>query len=90
MDHQHSELAEKDEEAANRQTASLAAIAVTLLLLIVGLFLVQELRTKAAIEDCLMAGRTNCDKPVQSARVTRPRYHPGVPIPASQNLAKHI
>ena len=35
-----------------------------------------------------MAGRTNCDKLVQSARVTRPGYHPGVPIPASQILAR--
>jgi hypothetical protein len=48
-------------EAANRQTASLAGVAVTLLLLIIGLFLVQELRAKAAIEDCLLSGRRNCD-----------------------------
>lgn len=52
---------EDDEEAANRQTASLAGVAVTLLLLVVGLFLVQALETKAAVEDCLMSGRTNCD-----------------------------
>ena len=77
MDHQHSELAENDEEAANRQTASLAAVAVTLLLLTVGLFLVLELRTKVGIEDCLMASRINCYKLVQSTRVTRPRYLPG-------------
>jgi hypothetical protein len=36
-------LVEEDEETANRQTASLAGIAVTLLLLVVGLFLVREL-----------------------------------------------
>jgi hypothetical protein len=50
-----------DSEAENRQTASLAGVAVTLVLLVVGLFLVQELRLKAAIEDCLLSGRRNCD-----------------------------
>jgi len=54
-------------EEANRQTASLAGIAITLLLLIIGLFLIRELHAKSAIEDCLMSGRTNCDLLVQSA-----------------------
>jgi hypothetical protein len=49
-------LSEDDEEAANRQTASLAGVAITLLLLVVGLFLVHELHSKVVIEDCLMAG----------------------------------
>jgi hypothetical protein len=48
-------------EDQDRQTAGLAAIAVVLLLLICGLFLVQTLRQKAALEDCLMSGRRNCD-----------------------------
>lgn len=51
----------EDQEAANRQTASLAGIAITLLLLVLGLFLIRELHAKSAIEDCLMAGRGNCD-----------------------------
>jgi hypothetical protein len=53
-----------DEEAqieANRQTASLAGIAITLLLLVVGVFLIHQLHAKAAIEDCLLSGRRNCD-----------------------------
>ena len=58
-------LIEPDEEAADRQTASLAGIAITLLLLVVGLFLIRELHSKAAVEDCLMAGRSNCDWLVQ-------------------------
>jgi hypothetical protein len=58
-------LVEKDEDTADRQTASLAGVAVTLLLLVVGLFLVRELHAKAAIEDCLMAGRNYCDMLVQ-------------------------
>ena len=53
---------DEDDEAASRQTASLAGVAVTLLLLVVGLFLVRELHAKGMIEDCLMAGRINCDQ----------------------------
>ncbi len=49
------------EEEANRQTASLAGVAITLLLLVLGLFLIRELHAKAELEDCLMAGRANCD-----------------------------
>ncbi len=48
---------QRDED---RQTASLAAVAVTLLLLVVGLHIVHELHRTAEIEDCLMSGRTNC------------------------------
>jgi len=54
------------EETANRQTASLAGVAVTLVLLVIGVFLVRELHAKAAIEDCLLAGRSNCDWLVQA------------------------
>ena len=51
----------EDQEAADRQTASLAGVAVTLLLVVVGLFLVHVLHDKAVVEDCLMSGRSNCD-----------------------------
>jgi hypothetical protein len=54
-------LDQDDDEAANRQTASLGGVAITLLLLVVGLFLVHELHAEVAAEDCLMSGRTNCD-----------------------------
>ena len=50
-----------DADFANRQTASLAGVAVVLVLLIVGLFLVHTLHSKATVEDCLMSGRSNCD-----------------------------
>lgn len=49
---------------AARQTASLAALAVTLLLVVVGLYLVQALHRSSAMEDCVMAGRTNCVEPI--------------------------
>ncbi len=57
-----------DQEGANRQTASLAGLAVALLLVVVGLFLIRQLHEKSMIEDCLMSGRTNCDKVLAQAR----------------------
>jgi hypothetical protein len=51
----------RDREEADRRTASLAAIVVVLLLLIGGLLLTQTLRRKSQLEDCLMAGRRDCD-----------------------------
>lgn len=52
---------EEAQEEANRQTASLAGVAITLLLLVLGVFLVHALQSKAQLEDCLLAGRSNCD-----------------------------
>jgi hypothetical protein len=51
---------EDEQAAANRQTKSLAALAVTLLLVVLSLGLVQMLRRKATLEDCLLSGRSNC------------------------------
>ena len=52
---------EDEDAAANRQTESLAALAVLLLLVVVGVFLARTLESKAAVEDCLLAGGHNCD-----------------------------
>jgi hypothetical protein len=57
----HRQSQEDDEVAANRQTASLAAMAAVLLLVVIGLLLVRVLSASAAIEDCLLAGRRDCD-----------------------------
>ena len=51
----------RDREEADRRTAGLAAIVVVLVLLIGGLLLTQTLRKKSQLEDCLMAGRRDCD-----------------------------
>jgi hypothetical protein len=59
---------ESDEAGANRQTSSLAGLAVTLALIVACLFLIRQLHHKAAVEDCLMSGRTNCDKVLVRAR----------------------
>ncbi len=53
-------LAEPEAAAANRQTASLGALAVTLLLIVIALYLVDKLRAEAAFEDCVLAGRIGC------------------------------
>jgi hypothetical protein len=53
---------EDDQAAANRQTASLAAMAVLIFLVVIGLGLINTLRYKATIEDCLLSGRTNCSE----------------------------
>jgi hypothetical protein len=55
------------QQVANRQTQGLLGIAITLVLLIVGLFLVQQLRSSGRLEDCMMSGRTNC-RPVADQR----------------------
>ncbi|MBV9539171.1 MAG: hypothetical protein JOY70_09590 [Acidisphaera sp.] len=57
-----------DRETANRQTASLAGLAVALLLVVVGLFLVKALQHKSNLEDCLLSGRTNCETYILYAR----------------------
>ena len=51
----------RDREEADRRTAGLAAIVVVLLLLIGGLVLARALYAKSKLEDCLMAGRRDCD-----------------------------
>ena len=65
-----------DEKIAQRQTDALAGLAVVLLLLVGGLFLVQQLRATTQIEDCLLAGRTNCDTLVVHQYGRLPYDHP--------------
>ncbi len=59
-------------EVAKRQTGGLIGMVVILLLLIAGLFLIQQLHTSAAIEDCLMSGRRNCDASVHNTTQAQP------------------
>jgi uncharacterized membrane protein len=62
--------AAEDLKAADRQTASLAGMAITLLVVVVSLFLLKELHNKAMIEDCLLSGRSNCDAVVAALYAT--------------------
>lgn len=60
---------DEDEQAeANRLTGSLAGLAFALFLVVVGLYLVQNLAHKARLEDCLLSGRSNCDAMIAAAR----------------------
>jgi predicted metal-binding membrane protein len=45
---------------ANRQTASLAGLAVALCLVVAGLFVFRALHAEAVLEDCLMSGQRGC------------------------------
>ncbi|WP_158929011.1 hypothetical protein [Acidisphaera sp. S103] len=59
--HHHWLDEDAEDKIAQRQTAGLVGIAVVLLLLVSGLFLVQQLRAAAMLQDCLMSGRHYCD-----------------------------
>ena len=58
----------RDREDADRRTSSLAAIAIILVLLIGGLILTKMMQRKGQLEDCLMAGRRDCDRLVGQPR----------------------
>ena len=51
---------EDDEAEDNRVTLSLAGLAVALLVVVASLFIIHALADKARLEDCLLAGRSNC------------------------------
>jgi hypothetical protein len=53
-------IVEDPDLAAQRQTTSLAALAVSLALVVGGLYLVDVLRAQAAEQDCLLSGRSFC------------------------------
>jgi predicted metal-binding membrane protein len=52
----------EDRADANRQTASLAGLAIALFLVVVGLYIFRTLHTKAILEDCLMSGQRSCSE----------------------------
>ena len=54
-------VADDDRADSNRQTASLAGMAVMLAIVVVCVFLMKELQAKAAVEDCLLFGGRDCD-----------------------------
>ena len=58
----------RDREEADRRTAGLAAIVVVLLLLIGGLVLAKTLHRTSHVEDCLLAGRRDCDRLLTTPR----------------------
>ena len=59
---------EDDEAEDNRVTLSLAGLAVALLVVVASLFIIHTLAQKARVEDCLLAGRFNCDAVLADVR----------------------
>lgn len=53
-------IAELPEQAANRQSQSLAALAITLGLVVAGVFLADTLHAQAAFQDCVLSGSEAC------------------------------
>jgi hypothetical protein len=62
FDSQRFEREARTTDAAQRQTLSLAGLAVTLAVLVASVYLVQRLSHTTRVEDCLMANRLNCDR----------------------------
>jgi hypothetical protein len=58
-----------DDEVANRQRASLAGLAVTLLLAVLGLFLVRGLHADDMITSSLDPGRANRDPAFHATKI---------------------
>lgn len=54
--------ADAEQAEANRVTASLAGLAAALLFIVVSLSVIHHLWNEGRVEDCLMAGRNNCDQ----------------------------
>ena len=52
---------QRDEEE-DRFTASLAGLAMTLLLSLISLIVIDRLATLSKLEDCLLQGRKNCER----------------------------
>ena len=48
------------EEPDNSDRGKIVALIVVVLIVLGGIFLEQKLRADANIQDCVMAGRTNC------------------------------
>lgn len=47
-------------DEGDRRSRALIGLIIILALGVLGIMLVRELRKESALEDCLMAGRTNC------------------------------
>jgi len=62
------DLAREREEDRIRMRTNIAALAMAVLLVGLGWLLVQKLGQSARMQDCLMAGRTNCAPIVVSPR----------------------
>ena len=67
MEHPRYDPGDDDDE---RRTRALAGVAIILLLLVLALFMTQKLRAVSDLEDCLLAGHSNC-APIDPATLAR-------------------
>ena len=51
-----------EREHDDRFTATLAGLAMALLLTVIGLYLAEQLATISKLEDCVLQGRLNCTR----------------------------
>jgi hypothetical protein len=56
--------AAEDREPIETRTPAVAGLAIAVILLVLGWWLVRELTAASKMQDCLMSGRTNCN-PIQ-------------------------
>jgi len=56
----------EEEEDDVRFTTSLAGLALALLLMLAGLYLLDALAAESKLEDCMLQGRMNCE-PIDAA-----------------------
>ncbi|HKT16725.1 MAG TPA: hypothetical protein VJR47_01700 [Stellaceae bacterium] len=57
---EHRDIEREREEDDRRFTASLAGLAVALLLIWIGLYVIEQLAAQGRLEDCVMQGRADC------------------------------
>jgi hypothetical protein len=57
--------------AAHRRTSSLAGFAITLAIVVLALGIVRKLQVRCLIEDCILAGGSECQHVGENLRVSR-------------------
>lgn len=60
-----------DESTQDRRTAGLAGFAITLLLVVLALVIVRKLQVRCLIENCILAGGSECQHVAENLRVSR-------------------
>lgn len=58
--HREIDLQREREEDDRRFTSSLAALAFSLFLIVISLYVIMHLAAQSKLEDCVLQGRTNC------------------------------
>ena len=54
------DIADSRTEASARRSGSLAGLAIALLLVVIGLYLVNTMRAQGEIQDCVISGHADC------------------------------